>query len=416
MSLLKHKNDLSKIICDSCHKHNKGSTYYNEFFYCVNCNWNICPFCREKHEKIHIIIRDDKKNLSCFVHKESFIKYCNKCKLNLCFSCIEQHNEHYKDIIPFENIKPDMKKIKDNIQLFRIALNDFNESINQIIQNLNYLKNNLEEYYKIYKDIVDNFENYSVNKRNYEIYQNVNEINNVYKIINEINNINENSYISKKVEKMLEIYDKMKNKDINHKNNEKDDSIKIITCKKCYSIPKITFLINNKIRIECSKCRTSSDEDISYFDEYLYPSLGKKDLNKLPNCSYCEKNKSINAIIYCYNCHKYLCEQCIKNHQIQYKNSHTFLEQKLENKIYCNKENYKENKFDKYCKICKDYLCPNCECSLEKKCFYYFNNSETEKKIKTIQEKIINSEKTIKNEEKNKNIFLNECNKKCQIY
>lgn len=181
------KIDLSKIICDSCHKHNKGSTYYNEFFYCVNCNWNICPFCREKHEKIHIIIRDDKKNLSCFVHKESFIKYCNKCKLNLCFSCIEQHNEHYKDIIPFENIKPDMKKIKDNIQLFRIALNDFNESINQIIQNLNYLKNNLEEYYKIYKDIVDNFENYSVNKRNYEIYQNVNEINNVYKIINEIN-------------------------------------------------------------------------------------------------------------------------------------------------------------------------------------------------------------------------------------
>ena len=155
-----------------------------------------------------------------------------------------------------------MKKIKDNIQLFRIALNDFNESINQIIQNLNYLKNNLEEYYKIYKDIVDNFENYSVNKRNYEIYQNVNEINNVYKIINEINNINENSYISKKVEKMLEIYDKMKNKDINHKNNEKDDSIKIITCKKCCGIPKITFLINNKIRIECSKCRTSSDEDI----------------------------------------------------------------------------------------------------------------------------------------------------------
>ena len=85
------KIDLSKIICDSCRKHNKAQTYYNEFYFCVDCNWNICPFCKEKHNKNHTVIRDDKKNLSCFEHKESFIKYCNKCKLNLCFSCIEKH-------------------------------------------------------------------------------------------------------------------------------------------------------------------------------------------------------------------------------------------------------------------------------------------------------------------------------------
>ena len=91
-----------------------------------------------------------KKNLSCFEHKESFIKYCNKCKLNLCFSCIEKHKEHSDDTIPFESIKPEMKIIKDRIQAFRTILDNFDNNINEIIKKIYYVKDNLEEYYKIY--------------------------------------------------------------------------------------------------------------------------------------------------------------------------------------------------------------------------------------------------------------------------
>ena len=365
------KIDLSKIICDSCRKHNKAQTYYNEFYFCVDCNWNICPFCKEKHNKNHIVIRDDKKNLSCFEHKESFIKYCNKCKLNLCFSCIEKHKEHSDDTIPFESIKPEMKIIKDRIQTFRTILDNFDNNINEIIKKIYYVKDNLEEYYKIYKDIIDNFDNNAINMRNYEIYQNLNEIKNDYGIINEIININENIHISKKVEKTTEIHDRIINKDINKK--KEDENIKFITCQKCNDIPKITFLINNKVNLECSKCEISKIEDISYFNEYISPSL----INFLPELSKCPFNDEhkLNAIKYCCNCNKFLCGECIKMHQILFKDSnHIILEQKVESKIYCNKENHCKNQYDRYCTICEDYLCPSCKCEHENENIFHLND------------------------------------------
>ena len=114
-----------------------------------------------------------------------------------------------------------MKIIKDRIQTFRTILDNFDNNINEIIKKIYYVKDNLEEYYKIYKDIIDNFDNNAINMRYYEIYQNLNEIKNDYDIINEIININENIHISKKVEKIIEIYDRIINKDINKKKEMK---------------------------------------------------------------------------------------------------------------------------------------------------------------------------------------------------
>ena len=43
-------------------------------------------------------------------------------------------------------------------------------------------------------------------------------------------------------------------------------------------------------------------------------------------------------------------------HQILFKDSnHIILEQKVESKIYCNKENHCKNQYDRYCTICEDY-------------------------------------------------------------
>ena len=56
----------SKIICDICKNNNKGKTYNNIFYICATCNINICPLCKDKHNKEHILIDYDNKNYLCY--------------------------------------------------------------------------------------------------------------------------------------------------------------------------------------------------------------------------------------------------------------------------------------------------------------------------------------------------------------
>ena len=46
----------------------------------------------------------------------------------------------------------------------------------------------------------------------------------------------------------------------------KEYTTKIITCEKCFNIPKILFLSKNKVHIQCNNCQLSTIEEISYFD------------------------------------------------------------------------------------------------------------------------------------------------------
>ena len=299
-----------------------------------------------------------------------------------------------------------MKLINNEIQNLDNAINQFQNNINQIIMKFNFVIDNLKIYYQIYKDIIENFDKNDNNKRKYEVYQNINEFKN--NIINELNNINENNNINNQLEKIMEIYEKMVTKNISTKNKNNVDNInnheKIIICEKCFNIPEITFLINNKIKINCVKCKTSIIKDISYFDKFI---LSKEDNNNnifdLPNCSYNEEHKN-KAIKYCFECEKYLCEECIKNHNMS-EEDHTLIEQKIESDIFCEKENHNKKKFTKYCIKCKEYLCSSCKCEHDNQC-YFLNDINKEKKINKINERILKCEEVLINEEKNLNMFL----------
>ena len=59
---------LSNIICDICKQKNKGNTYNNEFYKCINCDINICPLCKTTHNNEHNIINFDKKKIICNKH------------------------------------------------------------------------------------------------------------------------------------------------------------------------------------------------------------------------------------------------------------------------------------------------------------------------------------------------------------
>ena len=96
--------DISKIICDICKENNKGETYKNGFYRCINCEKNICPLCKLSHDKSHNIINFDQKNYICQKHNDIYSKYCNKCKMNICFICENEHKDHktisYGEMIP----------------------------------------------------------------------------------------------------------------------------------------------------------------------------------------------------------------------------------------------------------------------------------------------------------------------------
>jgi len=79
--------DISKIICNICKINNKSNIYNNEIYKCLNCNINLCPVCKLKHNKEHKIINDDDKKYICSKHYENYTKYCIECKLNICMKC-----------------------------------------------------------------------------------------------------------------------------------------------------------------------------------------------------------------------------------------------------------------------------------------------------------------------------------------
>jgi len=88
------KINISNIKCNKCTIKNKGNTYNNEFYKCLNCNINICPLCKSTHNNEHNIIKYDDKDILCNKHGVTFFGYCNKCKKNICSNCEEEHDNH----------------------------------------------------------------------------------------------------------------------------------------------------------------------------------------------------------------------------------------------------------------------------------------------------------------------------------
>ena len=145
----------------------------------------------------------------------------------------------------------------------------------------------------------------------------------------------------------------------------------IITCEECFNIPKITILTKDKVKIECSKCNKIENKDIKYFDKF-FKKLEEKQFIDLPKCSFNDKHE-VNSIKYCFQCIKYLCEECIKTHNIVFKEkSHLLIEQKIENQYYCNIDAHKEFIYDCFCIECNAYLCPKCKCEHKNKKKIFF--------------------------------------------
>ena len=201
--------DISNIICGKCKINKYNDSDEKIFYYCLNCKMNLCDACKIEHEKNHNIIDYNNIDYICNTHNKAYTRFCEECKLNICLLCERQHNNH-KTI----KIKPNLDLIKDNMKKLREKLNILNNNLENIIKKLKKVMDNFEIYYRIYNHIYNNYEK---KKRNYELYYNLREIN-INDIINDIEKINNEFNNSSKIRYILNIYNKMKNNELN--NNE----------------------------------------------------------------------------------------------------------------------------------------------------------------------------------------------------
>ena len=167
------KIDLSAINCEKCKINNKGNAHNNRFYRCIDCKINLCPLCQSQHSNMrHRIIDYDEKYFRCDEHNELFVGYCKDCKKNLCCICEKNHYIHKRE--SYSQLFPRMEVIQNEINLLKTEIDKFNDGISNIINKLNEIKKSAEIYFNIYKKLMDDFDQ---SKRNYEILQNLNEIN-----------------------------------------------------------------------------------------------------------------------------------------------------------------------------------------------------------------------------------------------
>ena len=118
-------------------------------------------------------------------------------------------------IINYKNILPDEDEIKQELKIFRNKIDKFKEIANEIIDVLNKLSEKMENYYQINYDILYN---YNLQQRNYQILTNINSIKNFINLDDFDSIINDNNTIKFKFTYIIDIYNKIYNK--NEKNNK----------------------------------------------------------------------------------------------------------------------------------------------------------------------------------------------------
>jgi len=193
------KIDESMINCNKC---GNNKLYYNDLIYINKEGKYICPLCLNSDEKD--IVDYKFKYYICNKHNIKYESYCNNCKINLCPKCEINHKNH-KVIIIFKKIKPNNKRIEE-IKNEKLKLNKYKEELNElknyIITICEYIKEEINNYNKIYEyiiDSIDNLNNYeSINNiinfkmdklmKEIDEFLNENKINKIKNIINKYEN------------------------------------------------------------------------------------------------------------------------------------------------------------------------------------------------------------------------------------
>ena len=203
------KIDESKIICKICLKNNKNKFSNKQFYFCLTCKKNICPFCKVKHNKAHTIIDYENRFYICEKHNLPYNSYLYDDKINLCIKCEKEYS--FKEIIYYKNILPNKRNIETNIEYAKRKIAEFISKVEEFEKILNNISKNVKLFYDIIFQI---YKNYDSEKINYKNLENINKINNNMTIINDLNNNLNNIFNNQYFKNILNIYNQILNNKI----------------------------------------------------------------------------------------------------------------------------------------------------------------------------------------------------------
>jgi surface protein len=133
-------------------------------------------------------------------------------------------------LIDFRTIIPKIDDIENNITKLKSTISNFHTTIDGYIEKFKKIKNNIDIYFEIIKNIFNNYKNNRKN-RNYEILNNVNNIvSNNEKITKNLENVINEEGIDEQFKKIKDIYEKMffsKEIIINYRIDPQADSVQI---------------------------------------------------------------------------------------------------------------------------------------------------------------------------------------------
>ena len=214
----------SKIQCDNCKNTNKSNTYNNQFYKCCVCDNNLCPLCKNIHDKSHYTIDYEQKDYICYKHNEKLISFCKKCLKNLCLyckcDCDSEKDKTNNDKILFDTIMQYEDDLKKEVNNFKEKIKKFDENIANIINILTNVKDKISLFFNIYNNILSNYKNKNIN---YIILSNINEIKN-NNIIKNINSIIDTNDVGTQFGIIVNIYNHLYNKNLFGKFEEKQFS------------------------------------------------------------------------------------------------------------------------------------------------------------------------------------------------
>ena len=199
---------LENIKCGKC---DNTKSKANEFYKCYECNINLCPLCKNKHENNHNVYNYDKINYVCMKHNESYINYCKNCKANICILCENEHEGH--DKISLINMMIDKKELLSKLEKLKNEKNKFINHINDINNFANFKKDSNEKIYEIKTNIINILQ---------KIFQTENILNEM-KQKYELKNKEYSKIIEENKNKFEEI---IKNAEIIGRNKEKEENLK----------------------------------------------------------------------------------------------------------------------------------------------------------------------------------------------
>ena len=296
--------DLSTIKCDNCLNQSKANALNNEFFICLECNMNLCPFCKSTHDKTHSTINYDDKNYLCHEHGKNFFSYCKDCNMDICFSCSEEHKYHKG--VTIEDYLINITHLRKKMNILENSVKKFKKNLEENILKMKKIIENIDIFYNINNELLNFYE--KTHKINYILSLNLKVVDNA--IDKEIDKIRFEYDYGNNLNKMLYLYSEMFDENIEieikyrpeRKNKEMvrifgkgflENNIqkcKIIYKEKEYGLTgylkDIDFFYNNKDEFTLKLKGINNITDISYLFErcqslFYVPDLSKWNTSKI---------------------------------------------------------------------------------------------------------------------------------------